>query len=102
MEDITQRSDRDLLVELIGEHHTTALYTNKLRPLFCAETPPPKYAKRAQGRAHRKLMVARCLRRSLPFQQAKCCKRTAYQRQGTGNGNGGEDQIFRRVQLEPR
>ena len=71
MEDITQRSDRDLLVELIGEHHTTVLYTNKLRPLFCAEAPAPRYAKRAQGRAHRKLMVARelvtrCLAEGLP------------------------------------
>ena len=70
MEDITQRSDRDLLVELIGEHHTTALYTNTLRPLFCAEAPP-KYAKSGQGRARLKLMVARelvtrCLAEGLP------------------------------------
>ena len=38
MEDITKRSDRELLVELICEHHTSALYNNKVRPLFCAET----------------------------------------------------------------
>ncbi len=75
MDDITRRSDRDLLVELIGERNTTVLYNNTLRPLFCAEESAPVYAKRGHGRAHRKLMVARelvtrCLAEELPERDA--------------------------------
>lgn len=75
MNDITKRSDRDLLVELIGERNTTVLYKNKLRPLFCAEESAPVYAKSGHGRAHRKLMVARelvtrCLAEELPERDA--------------------------------
>ena len=75
MDDITKRSDRDLLVELIGERNTTVLYNNTLRPLFCAEESAPTYAKIGHGRAHRKLMVARelvtrCLAEELPERDA--------------------------------
>jgi len=71
VDDIAKRSDRDLLVELIGERNTTVLYTNTLRPLFCAEDSAPSYSKSGHGRAHRKLMVARelvtrCLAEELP------------------------------------
>lgn len=71
MDDITKRSDRDLLVELIGERNTTVLYNNALRPLFCAEESAPVYVNSVHGRAHRKLMVARelvtrCLAEELP------------------------------------
>ena len=75
MDDITKRSDRDLLVELIGERNTTVLYNNTLRPLFCAEESAPAYANIGHGRAHRKLMVARelvtrCLAEELPDRDA--------------------------------
>ena len=71
MNDITKRSDRDLLVELIGERNTTVLYNNTLRPLFCAEESAPAYAKNGHRSAHRKLMIARelvtrCLAEELP------------------------------------
>ena len=59
MDDITRRSACDLLVELIGERNTTVLYNNTLRPFFCAEESAPAYANSGNGRAHRKLMVAR-------------------------------------------
>ena len=49
MDDITKRSDRDLLVELIGERNTTVLYNNTLRPLFCAEESAPAYANSGHG-----------------------------------------------------
>ena len=59
MDDITRRSDRDLLAELIGERNTIVLYKNTLRPLFCAEASAPEYAKPGHQRARRKLMAAR-------------------------------------------
>lgn len=71
MHDMASKSTRELLVELIGETHTTALYTNALAPLFSAKEAAPPYAKGGVKRAQRKLMVARelvirCLAEQLP------------------------------------
>ena len=71
MDDLTKRPTRDLLVELIGEHSTSALYTNALRPLFYTQESASKYGKGPLRRAHRKLVIARelvtrCLAEELP------------------------------------
>lgn len=71
MEDVTKRSTRDLLIDLIGERHTNVLYHNNLRQLFYANEAPAHYENTATKRAHRKLLVARelinrCFAEELP------------------------------------
>ena len=71
MHDIASKATRELLVELIGETPTVALYTNALIPLFSAKEAAPPSAKGGVKRTQRKLMVARelvirCLAEQLP------------------------------------
>ena len=70
-DDVTKCSTRELLVEVIGEQSTKALYTGGLRPLLSMEETWPRYTSVRLKRARRRLtaareLVKRCFEEQLP------------------------------------